>query len=132
MGIEIEAAPTDPGQKGVPERPLASWWERAGAFLLDELIIWGFWIVAIVIVSAASSSLAPEHAFRWEVPVFWIIPQIIYFAILDGRYQSVGKLVFGIALRDEGSGRPIGVQRILRRWMLLHDEPVGSVVVKVR
>jgi hypothetical protein len=66
------------------------------------------------------------------VPVFWIIPQIFYFAILDGRYQSVGKLVFGIAVRDESSGQPIGIQRALRRWVLWHDEAVGSVIVKVR
>ena len=32
MGIEIEVAPTEPGQRGVPERPLASWWSAEALF----------------------------------------------------------------------------------------------------
>jgi uncharacterized RDD family membrane protein YckC len=146
------------GTDTLEECPLASWWERVGAFLLDEVGAWVFWIVAVLIVTSASSSLTPAKSISWEVPAFVIVPQLIYFAVLDGRYQSVGKLVVGIAVRDEDSGQPIGFQRALRRWLLYllywalvipgvvaslsplwdarrqswHDEAVGSVVVKVR
>ena len=148
-----------PAQVDAFDRPLAGWWQRVGALLLDGLIFWGIWVILIVILTAVSSSLTPAKNFGWEVPVLFFIPQIIYFAILDGQSQTLGKKVLRIAVRDQSSDQPIGFGRALGRWIIYlilwnvlfvpgllnslsplwdsrrqawHDHAVGSVVIKTR
>jgi uncharacterized RDD family membrane protein YckC len=116
-------------------------------------------VILIVILTAVSSSLTPAKNFGWEVPVLFFIPQIIYFAILDGQSQTLGKKVLRIAVRDQSSDQPIGFGRALGRWIIYlilwnvlfvpgllnslsplwdsrrqawHDHAVGSVVIKTR
>ena len=136
-------------------RPLAGWWQRVGALLLDSLII-GIpaYIVAAVITSHSagrSSVLVTELVVG--------IGELLYFAILDGNSQSVGKRAMGIAVRSEATGQPIGFGPALARWLIWvvlwwllyipglldalsplwdsknqawHDHAVGSLVVQVR
>jgi uncharacterized RDD family membrane protein YckC len=95
----------------------------------------------------------------WLTNVVWVTATLLYFGVLDGRGQTVGKLALGIAVRSEATGHPIGVGRGMARralYILLwaaffipgllnalsplwdrkrqawHDHAVGSVVVKVR
>ncbi|MGH9028889.1 MAG: RDD family protein, partial [Acidimicrobiales bacterium] len=87
------------------------------------------------------------------------VAELLYFAILDGSSQSVGKRAAGIALRSESTGRPIGFWPAIGRWLIWtvlwylffipgllnalsplwdskrqtwHDHAVGSLVVQVR
>ena len=144
-----------PGRTDPFGRPLAGWWQRVGALLLDSLII-GIpaYIVALVITShsaGGSSVLVTELVVG--------IGELLYFAILDGNSQSVGKRALGIAVRSEATGQPIGFGAALARWLIWvvlwwilyipglldalsplwdsknqawHDHAVGSLVVQVR
>jgi uncharacterized RDD family membrane protein YckC len=157
-----------PGHFDAFGRPLASWLERVGALVIDGLI-WVPVVILLVLVGAFRHTTT-THTFagarathfgpgRGLLPLVIVIAQLIYFAILDGQSQSVGKRALGIAVRSETSGQPIGFGRAFGRWLIYvvlwylcvipgllnalsplwdqrrqawHDHAVGSVVVKIR
>ncbi|MGD0255535.1 MAG: RDD family protein [Acidimicrobiales bacterium] len=150
-------------------RPFASWWERVGALLIDGLVVWVPGAILLVVLGAFKSTTTVNSftgartthlgsGFRLLSLVI-VIAQLLYFAILDGQSQSVGKRAVGIAVRGETSGQPIGFGRALGRWLIYvvlwyllvipgllnalsplwdqrrqawHDHAVGSLVVKLR
>lgn len=143
------AAPVD--VSGPPERPRASvrysgWWRRVGAFTLD-------WVILFSAMAAVPGESDPAI-----VLAVFVLP-LAYFAGLhayaDGR--TVGKWVFGIAVRDaEGElvSPPSALGRAVAQCLLwltvvggvvdsllplgderrrsLHDRIAGTVVVRVR
>jgi uncharacterized RDD family membrane protein YckC len=118
----------------VPQAALAGFWTRAGAYLIDGLLVSLFWIPAIIAFAAG-----PTHyeacTFRGE-PAICEVPDgstvaiglllclaallagLIYFAKLEGgpSGQTLGKKALGIAVVDETTGWPIGTGRGVGRY----------------
>ncbi len=149
-------------------RPIASWWQRVGALLLDGLVAGIPSVIITSIVGAATSTTTTQidgtttthtSAALWVTWGILLVAQILYFAILDGHSQTVGKRAVGIAVRHHRTGQPIGFGRALGRWLIYsvlwyallipglinalsplwdskrqawHDHAVGSLVVRLR
>jgi uncharacterized RDD family membrane protein YckC len=135
-------------------RPMATWGQRLGAYLIDEVFI-------RVLALLAEFALGLRHQFGGRV--LWLVMAAAYYAVLNGSEmgQTFGKRLFGIQVREStGDGGTIGVGRAGLRfvtvglfridlffglytlldglWPLwdprrqaLHDKIAGSVVVRV-
>ncbi len=113
-------------------QPLAPWWKRLIAILLDGVVLF----FAIFIIALVAAALAGNHtnnstnntnvsggAVVGALFVLWIaasIPAAIYYAAMNGsrRGQTVGKMALGIAVRDARTGGPIGFWRALGRNLI--------------
>lgn len=134
-------------------RPLATWGQRLGAVVIDELFIF-------IVTFCAVFALGLRKTFGGAV--ISLVMAGVYYAVLNGSElgQTFGKRAMGIQVRDIGaSGGTIGVQRAALRyvtvglfrivpffglftlldglWPLwdrhrqaLHDKIAGSVVVR--
>ena len=133
--------------------PLAEWWRRAAALVIDTAVLW-------IPLMLATHSL--ERLGRIAV---WLVVGVVYFSLLNGgaRGQTLGKMVWNIRVRDAATGGPLGpakaavryaVPAVLasfipilgllvwltdglwplwdRRRQALHDKVAGSVVVAAR
>jgi uncharacterized RDD family membrane protein YckC len=134
---------TAPPRTRGPSGPRAGFWKRAGAILLDVLIV----MIGVQLFRAISRDLAD---FLGAFAV------LAYYVFLEGgpRGQTIGKRVFGLRVIDFARGGSIGAGRALIRnlvrvlswlafglgylWMLWdrekqtwHDKAAGSVVVPV-
>jgi uncharacterized RDD family membrane protein YckC len=106
-------------------RPLSGWWLRFGAIFVDGLIL-GIprAILTAVFVKNSNNSLYGTGHFVAGVIIIGLIFTVIdiaYFAYLNGgeRGQTFGQMAFGIAVRDEATGGPIGAQRGALRILVL-------------
>jgi uncharacterized RDD family membrane protein YckC len=109
-------------------RPLAEWWQRLVAIIVDAFILGvpkGI-ITAIFVQTAVSGGL---YQSRWiaslvVIGIIFAIIDIAYFALLNGseKGQTVGQMMLGIAVRDEASGGAIGPQRAGVRIVVLYPE----------
>ncbi len=147
----ISAGRTDP-----LGRPLAPWWKRAVAFIIDWLILNVLSAIVVGIVDVNGTTSGRDMAIGLTIIVI-----LGYFSFLDGsgRGQTVGKMALGIATRDLATGAPLGAGRaLIRRFVFYglffvflvpgilnamsplwdprrqawHDKLVGSCVVQVR
>lgn len=134
-----------------PSLPLASWGQRAGALLVDSVILW---VSAALLIAAFAAAKATSLGV-----LVALVGNFAYFALLDGKAQTIGKRMVGIAVRDERGGGLIGSRRALGRWAIYsvlwcllfvpgllnalaplwdqqhqawHDRAVSSVVVQLR
>lgn len=113
--------------------PLARWWQRVGAMLLDILVIGVPLLIVNLVLNAAfghqhlvtvNGSLHTVKSLtgsaRTLVDVLSSVATGLYFAILNGtgRGQTVGNRSPGIAVRDVDSGQPIGFWRGVLRWFV--------------
>ena len=108
-------------------RPLAEWWQRAVAIIIDGIILGVVFAVlrgifgggnSVVFNSNGSTVVHTGHLIIAEI--IEILLTLAYFGILDGseKGQTVGKLALGIATRDINGGGPIGTGRaVLRRFI---------------
>ena len=107
-------------------RPLADWWQRLVAIIIDAIILdvpKGI-VATIIIGSSVSNGLYQTH-WRASLVVISIVFAVIdigYFALLNGseKGQTVGQMALGIAVRDESSGGAIGPQRAGLRILVLY------------
>ena len=111
-----------------PERPnYASWGARAGAILIDNLLM--LIPLALAIVFFVAAAAADDDAGRDAGPLWvlgglmlllWLVVPFVYFAILNGneRGQTLGKRVAGIRTRRR-DGSPLGVGRAPGRYALI-------------
>ncbi len=146
-------------------RPFADWWQRVVAILVDGLIVAIPVYFLAAVVAGAVGSASPGGSWTNSTAagtianVIVLAGALLYFGILDGRGQTVGKRALGIAVRSEQTGYPIGIGRAMARralyvllWAVFflpgllnalsplwdtkrqawHDHAVGSVVVKIR
>jgi uncharacterized RDD family membrane protein YckC len=133
--------------------PLAEWWRRAAAVVIDTAVLW-------IPLMLATHSM--ERLGRIAVG---LVAGVVYFGLLNGgaRGQTLGKMVWNIRVRDAATGGPLGpakaavryaVPAVLasfipflgllvwltdglwplwdRRRQALHDKVVASVVVAAR
>lgn len=107
--------------------PLASWGQRAGAMVLDLLVLALPSFVVIALVAAAegtkTASGAAQHHSGGAVALAYLaaaVVQGIYFSLLNGRGrgQTVGNRAFKIAVRSCQTGASIGLARGILRWVL--------------
>ncbi len=113
--------------------PLAPWWKRLCAILIDDVIV-GFAIIVFVAITFAvlgsSVRTGPVNALgtRAVAPAAYLVvylvafaAQLVYYGALNGsaRGQTVGKMALRIAVRDAQTGGPIGFWRALGRDAIL-------------
>ena len=115
------------GHIDVLGRPIAPWWRRAVAYIIDIILIN---IVGSVLTSllfpgnlkTGKNGLPVFDAHLFTIYVFWIVVLLGYFALLDGsnRGQTIGKMALGIATRDANTGGQLGAARaLLRRFVFI-------------
>lgn len=124
-------------------RPLAEWWERLLAILIDSVI---FIVLYYVLIAVAVGTSVGSNSFSHFGIKLWLVELVVgagaiaYFALLEGseRGQSVGQMALGIAVRDGATGGAITPQRagirmvILYPWMVLIWIPlIGGVLALV-
>jgi uncharacterized RDD family membrane protein YckC len=150
--------PTGPASSGFSPglvddhgRPLAEWWQRVVALLID---------VAVLLVPGLVLALAAGGLFMGSV--LNLALGSAYYGLLNGgvRGQTVGKKALNIQVREATTGGPLGVERAVVRYLVdgiagflpallvfnlldglwplwdtrrqaLHDKLVNSVVIKV-
>jgi uncharacterized RDD family membrane protein YckC len=114
-------------------RPLAEWWKRVVAIIIDGLILGipGYAIIALLGVGFASDAeIDPVTGeleggagffagFLVSILAFAVIG-VLYFVLLNGndRGQTVGKMAMKIQVRDEATGGPIGYGKAFLRWLV--------------
>lgn len=116
---------TEPAETG-PRPDYASWGARAGAWILDNLLLAIPWAVAVVFfVAAASAEDRGEDAGSlWVLggltALAALIIPFVYFSILNGneRGQTLGKRVAGVRVRKRDGVSPLGIGRALGRYAL--------------
>jgi len=105
-------------------RPLAEWWQRLVAIVIDGIMIG---IVYSILLSVAVQG-SFSHGFTHFGLRLWIVDLIVglggiaYFAILEGseRGQSLGQMALGIAVRDTTTGGSIDPKRAGIRMVILY------------
>ena len=116
----------------VLQQPLAPWWKRLVAIIVDGLVLGFGGIIVLLIIGAvvgSSNNQTPNPpATNGQVAAGVIVASLfialigaIYYGALNGsrRGQTVGKLALGIAVRDARSGGPIGFWRALARALVV-------------
>ena len=124
MDEPVRVTPVDPeARAATAPPPLASWWARAGAIVIDSLLMSIVLVVAVVcfVVAFVRRDEGEPAGPLWALSVFFFIAYLVipflYFSILNGneRGQTLGKRVAGIrVLRMDGS--PLGIGRALGRY----------------
>jgi uncharacterized RDD family membrane protein YckC len=113
--------------------PLAPWWKRLCAILIDGVIV-GFALIVFfaitfaVLGASVRTGAVNASGTRAVAPAALILvylcgfgAQLIYYGALNGsgRGQTVGKMALKIAVRDAGTGGPIGFWRAVARDAIL-------------
>lgn len=105
-------------------RPLAEWWQRLVAYIIDGFIFGVvFWICLAAFIGTSFSFGNNGVGFigLWLAYLIPGLAGIAYFAFLEGseKGQSVGMMALGIAVRDSATGGPINPQRAGIRMVIL-------------
>ncbi len=122
-------------------RPLASWWKRVVAYLIDSVIlgiplgIIGFLLVLAGVHQTCTSisigggtpistSCTTSGLPMGRMIIFWFIALLVtltYFGVTDGsnRGQTLGKRAVNISTRDVSNGGPIGTFRAATRIFIM-------------
>jgi uncharacterized RDD family membrane protein YckC len=137
-------SPTQPFLDPSSGRPLAAWWKRLLAYLVDGFVVGipGSIVTWIVLVNAFASFTVPScsqanpgprcnteilHSFLGYFLVIYVIifgvqllTGALYFTLLIGsrRGQTVGMMALGIAVRDSVSDRSVGYGHAFLRWLV--------------
>jgi uncharacterized RDD family membrane protein YckC len=107
-------------------RPLAAWWQRLVAIIIDGLILGvpHSILVAIIVGSGSGNGLYLTH---WRaslvlLAIVFVVIDLAYFALLNGSEngQTVGQMALGIAVRDEATGGRIDPVRAGLRILVLY------------
>jgi uncharacterized RDD family membrane protein YckC len=132
-------------------RPLAEWWQRVVALMIDVAILF---VPGLILTFAVGSRLLGS--------VLALALNSAYYGLLNGgdKGQTVGKTVLKIQVREATSGGPLGPDKAVVRYLVdgvtafltplilfslldglwplwdpkrqaLHDKLVNSVVIKV-
>jgi len=103
--------------------PLAPWWKRLVAVLVDGAILTLIYLVALVIFALAAGNNSNSNNSHLGVAgaivggiilgLVALLPVYLYFGIMNGskRGQTLGKMAMSIAARDARTGQRIGFWR---------------------
>ena len=115
-----------PSPAPIVELPSGSW-RRGLAFAIDTLLVG----VGSAVVTAPLPLPDPNAGVEFNWGVFWLATLldfvigtasfVVYSGLMDGseRGQTVGRMAFGICLRDADTGGPVGFQRAALRRLIL-------------
>jgi uncharacterized RDD family membrane protein YckC len=119
------------GRDPVLDLPLAPWWKRLVALLVDIGVLAVPYITIGVIVSSLASndqstSYSPPpsggavFASVVVISVLFALPTVLYAGLMNGsvRGQSLGKMAMGIAVRDARGGGRLGFGRGIGRTLM--------------
>jgi uncharacterized RDD family membrane protein YckC len=112
--------------------PLAPWWKRLVAMLIDGAILGVGYLLVLGVIGAlvrsgqnasttnraiSSGQLVAGFA---VIGVLASIPSALYYGFMNGskRGQTLGKMAMGIAVRDSRTGQRIGFWRALGRSLI--------------
>jgi uncharacterized RDD family membrane protein YckC len=108
--------------------PLAPWWKRLAAILVDTAIL-GFVVylavAAVTIAAHRTTSSQSTNISGGDLAgallgsaLVLSLPAAVYYAAMNGsrRGQTLGKMAMGIAVRDARSGAALGFWRALGRF----------------
>jgi uncharacterized RDD family membrane protein YckC len=100
----------------VPYAPyLASWGSRAGAYLIDSVILVLLWLCLYVAAIAFGTG-----AFGWLTIVASVLVVPAYYTFQHGRSgQTVGNAQASIKVVDQRTGETIGYARAFVRWLVM-------------
>lgn len=112
--------------------PLAPWWKRFLAIILDGVMLSVGYFVLLAVIGIATNSHSTATSTNTStqsgavvvgfIALFILasIPNAIYFGLMNGsrRGQTVGKIALGIAVRDARTGQPIGFWRAFGRMFI--------------
>jgi uncharacterized RDD family membrane protein YckC len=127
---ERAGAPPARSTRKRPRPPLARWWERAVALLVDTLILTVVYLVCAVSISAAFSAVEARTyddvvtsvTTTGDVALIAaaIVLPLLYFGLCTGLApgQTLGGRMLHIAVRDAANGKPIGYRRGLLRSLI--------------
>lgn len=122
---------------GTAPPPLASWWARAGAIVIDNLLMSIPLVIAVTcfVVGAVREDEGESAGSLWVIGGLsffaYIIIPFLYFSILNGneRGQTLGKRATGIRVRRM-DGSALGIGRALGRYSFVFFLGVlGSVLI---
>jgi uncharacterized RDD family membrane protein YckC len=87
--------------------------------LLDALLFAVLWGIALGILRGIYGAGEPG-SISFVLWLVFVVFGALYFGILNGRGngQTPGNLAPGIAIRDQETGEPIGVNRGMLRWFV--------------
>ena len=125
---EASGYPQPPGYGGGAGGPvaygLASFGQRAGAFLIDGFITWGIFIGALILSAIIATITTPDATFDNPDPgpsgigallfvllfVGAFVADIAYFPYFEGRPdgQTPGKRIVGVRVVRQSNGAPLG------------------------
>ncbi|MDA8295538.1 MAG: RDD family protein [Actinomycetota bacterium] len=106
--------------------PLAGWWQRVGAFVLDWLVLGVPWFIItfaitdvfghperVLLSNGTHTTTKTIGAWIWLLYGLSAVISAIYFAYFNGTRagQTPGNRAPGIAVRDIDTGAPIGWRR---------------------
>jgi len=128
------AAPVD-----VLGRPLASWWQRFAAILIDMVILYFVATLLDYLFVGTSTAALGGSASGVAIVVVGLLVLVIdlaYFGFLNGseKGQTVGMMALGITVRDVATGGRIDPRRaairivVLDPGILLSSIPVIGVI----
>jgi uncharacterized RDD family membrane protein YckC len=88
--------------------PLADWWRRAAAMVIDTAVLW------IPLMLATHSMGRPGRI------GVGLVVGTVYFSLLNGsgRGQTLGKMVWNIRVRSAATGGPLGPARAAVRYIV--------------
>lgn len=104
--------------------PLAGWWQRVGAMLLDALIMFvPFFLIGISFGATHTGTTSTGRLSGSATALIYLVSFVvegIYFSAFNGlgTGQTPGNRAPGIAVRDAASGAPIGFWRSVLRWLV--------------
>ena len=117
----------------VVNAPLAPWWKRLLAVIIDWAILGAGYFVVLAIVGAlvnshrattttTTTTTNSGAVFVGLIVLFVLasIPNSLYFGLMNGsrRGQTVGKMALSISVRDATSGQSIGFWRAWGRLLI--------------
>ncbi len=136
----------------VQGRPLAEWWQRLVAIIIDSVIL-GIvtGIISAVIIAAGHYQGNGNGLFSTRLDARHVVAGLItfvidlgYFALLNGseKGQTIGMMALGITVRDNQTGGPIDPPRagvrifvlypgILLRWIPVLGAIAGVYTIVV-
>ncbi|HYI45511.1 MAG TPA: RDD family protein [Actinomycetota bacterium] len=115
-------------------RPLAEWWKRVVAYIIDSVVV-GIpaWILAGIFSIGAESAIEVDPttgqitggggflaAYMGSILLTWALG-VAYYVYFNGgeKGQTVGKMAMKIAVRDEATGGPIGYGKAAVRYLVI-------------
>ena len=115
-------------------RPLAEWWKRLVAYLIDGFVVGIPGTIIFVVLFAGSISQVETDPATGEITsgggalvgsyvlgyALYFLIATIYFGVMNGgaKGQTLGKMALKIQVRHATTGGPIGIGRGLGRYLI--------------